>query len=130
MTPANNGSDELHRVFNEKNQAVRFEYFLNGEPVTVKAGYTIMTREYNDAGKISTEAYFDVADHPVLCTNGYAFLTREYDEKGNMTLESYFDAEGKPAKCQKGYYAIAREYDEKGKVTQETMIETLEGEEE
>lgn len=53
----NEGYDEIRYEYNEKNQAIRIRYYLNGKPVLTPAGITAVGREYNAAGQVSKEWY-------------------------------------------------------------------------
>ena len=61
----------LNPVLPEQKQAIWFAYFLNGEPFGMPRGYSVMTREYDEAGLVAAENYFDGNGKPVLCLQGY-----------------------------------------------------------
>ena len=64
------GYDTLRREFDEKNKASRLSYHLNGEPFTLKDGYAAKDVEYDQAGNINAERYYDGAGQPVNCKGG------------------------------------------------------------
>ena len=59
------GYDEIRQAFNDRNQVVRIEYFLNGAPVLLAKGYSSLTREYDENGTVINETYFGLYGEPV-----------------------------------------------------------------
>ncbi len=106
------GYDEIHRVYNEKKQAVRFAYFLGGEPFTMPRGYSVMTREYDEAGLVAAESYFDTDGTPVPCTAGYHRVEKTWADKNHAASEAWFGTDGAPIATSNSYVKVEREYDE------------------
>ena len=109
------GYDEIRREFNEKNQASRISYWLAGAPFTTGNGYAAHTREYDAAGNIALEKYYDGNGEPVACKSGFGGIQKKYNEKKQVIYEAWFDPAGAPMAMNRDiYYAIEREYDENG----------------
>ena len=111
------GYDTLKQTFNDKNQAIEISYFLGGAPYTVKNKYAMLEREYDDAGNVSVERYFDGDRKPVICRQGYAEIRMGYNDKKQVIRESWFDTEGKPMTIGDTYCGVEKEYDEAGNVS-------------
>ncbi|MBQ3479467.1 MAG: RHS repeat protein, partial [Clostridia bacterium] len=86
-------------------------------------GYAIALKEYDKAGKVISEKYFDVDRNPVACTDGYSAYAREYDEEGRLTVEKYYDGQGMPADNRNGFATWRRSYDEDGNLTGEAFLD-------
>lgn len=86
-------------------------------------GYAIALKEYDKAGKVISEKYFDVDRNPVACTDGYSAYAREYDEEGRLTVEKYYDGQGMPADNRNGFATWRRSYDEDGNLTDEAFLD-------
>lgn len=86
-------------------------------------GYAIALKEYDKAGKVISEKYFDVDRKPVACTDGYSAYAREYDEEGRLTVEKYYDGQGMPADNRDGFATWRRSYDEDGNLTGEAFLD-------
>ena len=121
--PCKDGYDEIHRKFNELKQAVRFAYFLNGEPFVMPAGYSVMKREYEENGFVAKQSYFDADDVPVLSTAGYHAVVRTWYDKDHAKTEMWFDTEGKPMTLGNTYCGVEREYDEAWNVKTEKYLD-------
>ena len=106
------GYDELRQEFNEENRAKRIEYFLNGEPFLLENGYAALEREYDEAGNVTVERYFDTDGQPTAHTKGYGVIRREYNEQKKVTYEAWFDTADQPMPINGTvYYEVRREYD-------------------
>jgi len=109
------GYDEERAAFNEKNQKIYSEYYLDGAPVLNTSNAARVDREYDEAGNVSREVFYGTAGEPVLCTDGYAQRTRVFDEKKRVILEKRFNTDGSPMVWGKETYcALGTEYDENG----------------
>ena len=92
----NAGYDEARYTYNEKNQAIKIEYLLEGNPVVMNDGVSIIEREYDDNGWVAIESYYGINGEPVLQNNRYHRIEREYLDARHVTKETWFDTEGKP----------------------------------
>ena len=117
------GYDTLRREYNEQNKASRTAYYLNGEPFTLPEGYAAKAMEYDEAGNVCAETYFDGDGQPAECTGGYAGIRKEYDENRRVIRETYLDRDGQPTVNSRGVYGTAYEYDENGRVILEQYFD-------
>ncbi len=109
------GYDELHQTLNEQNRAVWLAYYLNGEPFYLAGEYAAADREYDAAGNITYEKYYDGEGQPIARKQGYGEIRKEYNEKKQVVFEAWYDTDGKPMTMNgDDYYGIRREYDENG----------------
>ena len=97
-------------MYNEKKQVVRFAYFLGGEAYVMPRGYSVMTREYDEAGLVSAESYFDGNGEPVLCLQGYHRVERTWADKNHAAGEAWFGTDGTPATNGNTYVKFVKEY--------------------
>ena len=117
--PCKDGYDETHREYNDLKQAIRFEYWLNGEITSEARGYAIMLREYDEAGLVAAESYYDEHEIPMYCRGGYHRVERTWLDKNHATSEAWFDAENHPMAVKDTYVKIEREFDQEGNVIAE-----------
>ena len=89
------GYDEIRREYNDKKQAVRFAYFLGGEPYTRSTGFAVMKRGYDENGLVASESYYDADEKPVVCSAGYHRIRRVWKDKDTVESEVKSDTEGK-----------------------------------
>jgi len=108
------GYDELRQEFNEENWAIRIEYFLSDEPVLLENGYAALQWEYDGAGSITLEKYFDEQDNLTLCKKGYAMVRREYDNDKRIVCEKFFGTDGNPIELANGAACYRYTYNEAG----------------
>ena len=119
-----NGYDEYRQYYDEGKKPYRYEYYLNGVPVLRENSYAAVEREYDGAGNIITEKYYDASLEPAACKAGYEMVRKEYNEERQIVREKYFDHSGIPVVNNKGVYQIAYEYNENGKVLRETYYDS------
>ena len=74
-------------------------------------------REYDDAGRILSIAYFDNDGAP-MAVKGSHTLLRDYDDAGNVIRERCLDAAGNFTLCSLGYAAVIRRFDAQGRATE------------
>ncbi len=118
-----NEYDEIRQAYGEGNKPIRIEYYLNGEPVLRKDGYAAVEREYDEAGNVIIERYFDATLLPAPCNNGYEMIRKQYNNDKRVIKEEYYDHDGQPMTNKKGVYQKAYEYNENGKVTKESYFD-------
>ena len=93
------------------------------KPMTVNNTYYKREKEYDEAGNIIIERYYDADGERMLCKEGYDEIHRTYDEeKRPVRLEYYTN--GKPANLTQGYAIVQREYDGNGFVAAESYYGT------
>ena len=118
------GYDELRQEFNEENRAKRIEYFLNDEPVLLENGYAALEREYDEAGNVTYEKYFDTDGQPTEHAKGYGAIRRKYNEKKKVIYEAWYDMADQPMPVGGNtYYAVGREYDKAGNISLEKYFD-------
>ncbi len=102
----------MRREYNEENRAIRFVYYLDEEPVINTSGYAIMTRTYDEAGLVTSEAYFGTAGEAVgHAKNKYHRIDRTWLDKKHATSEDWFDTEDQPMTNGNTYVRVEREFD-------------------
>lgn len=88
-------------------------YDASGNPVRARDNAASVVYEYDDAGHLVSEAYFDETGAPCGNRLGVSVIRYVYQD-GNMISREYFDAEGEPCcvEYEGGNYAKAEiEYD-------------------
>ena len=110
--------------FNTEGKPLLVEVNNDGTP---GRGYASVTREYDDAGNITREDYFDENGNPVVAAAGYAAIEKDYGTysgAAKVTAERYFGTDEKPILLDgKGYASLTREYDEAGNVSKESYFD-------
>ena len=117
------GYDEIRYQYKDGSKPYRIEYYLNGEPVLYNDNYAAVEREYDDAGNVVLEKYFDTHFQPSLSKSGYGMIRKQYNDKKQTVWEEYYDVSGEPMINSKGVYQTAYEYNEQGKVTKEAYYD-------
>ena len=107
------GNDEEKAQEGVKGSIIEY-YGIDGQLMTLKAGYAIIERKNNSAGKVAEESYYSVDREPVTLAAGYAKIEREYDSFGALSKEAYFGMNGEPVTLAAGYQYFTRENDNKG----------------
>lgn len=115
----NSGYDEYRQYYTNGVKPYRYEYYLNGKPVLLAAGYAAVERAYDDNGNIKEEKYYDASLEPTPCKFGYEMIRKEYNEQKQVVQEAYFDHNGAPMTNINGVYITAYEYNENGKAIRE-----------
>jgi hypothetical protein len=92
----NAGYDEVYKEYNEKNQVIRIDYWINEKPVLNKDGIAAIEYTYDEKGRVIRESYYGLFGSPVQKANGVAAIEYSYDENGNVAQENYFDVNGEP----------------------------------
>ena len=95
----------------------------DGKPMALSDGYEMIEKDYDAAGNVTAERYFNGNSEPVLCRQGYAAVEKTYNEQKKVIRESYFGLDGKPVSIQEGYVVIERDYDAEGNVTAERYLD-------
>lgn len=91
---------------------------LEGNPVNSIDGYAYKRTNYNEAGALTSIAYYDAAGKLVNHNlYGYSIETREYDSHGRMTALYYLDKDQKPVNTKwpstnYGYHKITFVYED------------------
>lgn len=119
-----NGYDEYRQYYAEGKKPYRYEYYLNGAPVLRENSYAAVEREYDEAGNIITEKYFNVSFEPAACKAGYEMVRKEYNEDKQVIREAYYDQSGIPMVNNKGVYQTTYEYNENGKIIREAYYDS------
>ena len=109
--------DDLGRVTAELTIGV------DGNYMDVEEGSAIVRREYDNAGNITRESYFN-ADGTAAYRDGYAAWTAEYDDFAEIVEIYYFDGDGAPANSESaGYHGYVIEKDELGRKIREYALD-------
>ncbi len=95
---------------------------LSGEPYYQPQGYAATSREYDRAGRLIRQSFYDGAGSPVIIKSGYASITQEYNRQGRLCGEAYYDEKGSLRLLDKGYAAYEREFDRKGNVIDQRYL--------
>ena len=99
----------------------------DGSPLFAESkGYATLTKEYDYAGNIVLQKYYDTYDNPVVIPAGYAGLHTDYDTNKKPVREEYLNTGGslaRPSDVKKGYSAITYQRDEKGNVLLESYFD-------
>ena len=89
-------------------------------------GYAATAKEYDYAGNIILQTYYDVYDNPVYLPAGYAAVRKEYDSKNKPAREEYLNKSGNiisPSDLKKGYSAVSYERDDHGNILLESYFD-------
>ena len=108
------GYDEIRSSYNDANQAVRIEYLLEGWYFSLKDGYSIIEREYDEQGLVATERYYGADGNPTNNAKGYHRIDRTWMDSKHATSEAWFDTEGKPVTNGNTYVSVQRQFDGNG----------------
>ena len=119
-----NEYDEIRQMYGEGKKPIRIEYYLSDEPVMRSDGYAAIEREYDEAGNIIIEKYYNADLQPEPCKNGCEMIRREYNDNKKVIKEEYFDHNGQTMTNKNGVYQTAYEYKENGKVTKEAYFDS------
>ena len=122
-TVTNNTYDEVHNIYTDKNtKPSRIEYYRNDVPVLRTEGYAAIEREYDEAGNVIIEKYYDTEFNPTK-RNGYEMIQKEYNDEKQVIRETYYENTGEPILNNKGVYQTTYEYNEQGKVIREAYYD-------
>ena len=105
------GFAHVVRETDEAGNIVKVSFYdENEKPLTQKAGYAVVEREYDDQQHKTLERYLDEEGNLVeIPSTGYAAITYEYDENGLVSAERYYGADGERillANGTSGYTAV------------------------
>ena len=118
-----NGYDEIRQSYTDSKKPFRIEYYRNGVPALYSDNYAAVEREYDEAGNIIVEKYYDETLQSGPCNNGYEVIRKEYNDYKKVVREEYYDHNGQPMMNKKGVYQTAYEYNDNGKVTKESYFD-------
>ena len=90
------GYDEYRKEYNDKKQAVKTVYYLNGQPTILPEGYAIVQRAYDEKDLITSESYYGAAEEPVLCTSGYHRIEKTWLDKDHVISQTWYDENDTP----------------------------------
>ena len=130
------GAHMVTRSFNDLKQKTEERYFDTDEnPVLIDKGYAVIRFEYDEAGNVVCERYYDDSKgsdgseepEPIALASGAHMVTRSFNDLKQKTEESYFDTEENPVLIDKGYAVIRFEYDEAGNVVCERYYDDSKG---
>ena len=108
------GYDEVRREFGENNKAVSISYYLKGAPTLTTAGVSVVKRQYDEKGNITSEWYLGVDGEPIRhLKNKYHRVDRIYLDAKHITSEAWFDTDGSPMALDDTYARIEKDFDEK-----------------
>jgi serine/threonine protein kinase len=102
---AQQGLARVTLKYDEQGHATeRVAYGADGAPLRMAGGATRHTREFDEAGHLVREAFFDSDENgvslPRLGNNGYASANFTYDRDGKLADSKYFDAKGTQLRTQ------------------------------
>lgn len=104
------------REWNDKGQKYRTSYLgLDGQPIMISSGYSIITRTFDSFNRVETEMYGDTSGEPV-CTPSMGYGRRyEYNRNNRKTKIYYLGKDGNVEQTKSGYAIIKRTYYEEGR---------------
>ena len=87
---------------------------IDGQPIMITSGYSIVERTFDQEDRIEWEMYFDTDSNPIESLySGYG-CHYEYDDKGRSIKIIYVDKERNPTITPNGYAIIHRSFYEDG----------------
>lgn len=87
---------------------------IDGQPMMITSGYSIVERTFDQDNRIEWEMYFDTeGNHVESLYAGYG-CHYEYDEKGRIKKIVYVDKRRNPSITQNGYAILHRSFYENG----------------
>lgn len=123
-TVRNNTFDEVRNFYTgDRKVPCRMEYYKENEPVMRSEGYAAIEREYDEAGNVILEKYYDTDFNPTK-RNEYEMIRREYNGEKRVVKEAYFTNAGEPMVNNRQVYMTTFEYNEQGKVIREAYFDT------
>ena len=88
--------------YDERGNPVELTYFDEaGQPTRHKDGYTRLTKEYDERGRLARQMQWGHDG-----SNGFTRNLARYDERGNITEMAFFDEQGRPARHKDGYAKV------------------------
>ena len=93
-----------------------------------RSGYVGWTNEYDTAGNLVGELWFDANRHPANNGKGYARTRMEYDSKGHLVREWRYDSDDRPVpvRPEENVGTVLKTFDAQERVTSERYFD-LEG---
>jgi hypothetical protein len=108
------------------------EEYLNAEMMKSApqdSKYAYATKEYDDEGRLVSEAYFDEWDNPTLGEEGYSAHTITYTASGRIAEEHYEDEKHRPVAVNGFSHRVLVSEDEGARTyTMREMDDTVQGE--
>ena len=105
--------------YDENGYQNKRSYFgVNGEPLTIDAGYHQWVKEYDRRGNNSKVNFFGVDGNPAFHKGGYAGLEMEFDEKGNRLSTIWLGVNGERVVLPDGLFCERASHDERGRLIQ------------
>ena len=102
---------------------IREEYYdLEGNPIALENGYSIVEYEYDEAGNRTVNRYYDADNKPVLYKGQYWYNEVTFNDLKQNILEKFYGTDGNPILLQDGAAGYRREYDENGNVSATTYL--------
>lgn len=115
-------------AFDEQDRVTRFTYLgENDEPICLMAGYSAVTRSYDEHGKTAIDMYWDLDGNPAVLSLGYSGTQYLRDENGKLIGKIYLDQNGQPMVNNQGYGIVRYTYDEWNNITRYSYY-SLDGE--
>ena len=110
------GYGAIRRKYNEKRKVIHEAWYDTADqPMPIGGNtYYAVGREYDEAGNISLEKYFDEQDNLTLCKKSYAMVRREYDSDKRIVCEKFFGIDGNPMELADGAACYRYTYNEAG----------------
>ena len=98
------GFAHVVREQDEDGNIIRVSFYdENEKPLTQKAGYAVVEREYDDHQHKTGERYLDEEGNLVaIPSTGYAAVKYEYDEDGLVSAERYYGEDGERTLVENG----------------------------
>lgn len=105
-----------------------FFFGVTDEPVLTGGetwgGFHKSAREFDEAGRVISECFFDTDGSPVTLKEGYSRREYEYDDNNNRIRELYYDQDGSKVLNSNGCAEIRREFDASNRKIRESYYGT------
>ena len=87
---------------------------IDGQPIMITSGYSIIERTFDRENRIEWEMYFDTEGNPIKSLYSCYGCHYEYDENGRSIKIVYVDEDRNPHMTQNGYAILHRSFYEEG----------------
>ena len=119
--PNDDGATEIRTKFDAKGRAAESTFTTPaGEG---KRGYTTRKMQYDEHGRLLSEAYYDRNGAPVLTKSSGASVRTLRDERGRVVEYAYFDTTGQPYAIEDGYSVVRLRYDNNGRISERAYLD-------
>jgi len=116
---------DTHFIADNKHRHIREDYYdLDGNVLTIPAGYTARDIDYDKKDNRNHEVYYDDNGDKVINESGFCEIRREYDDNNRVTREEYYGPDGNLCLRKEGFAVTTIEYDGSGKPVTQKYFDT------